>query len=64
MAGSSAGSLETTEEPGDGWVTLQGGGLPPGAHLNDQKFFGSFFQERTSFLKKRSKKLFPFRPGI
>jgi hypothetical protein len=27
----------------------------PGPKL--QKFFGSFFQERTSFLKKRSKKL-------
>jgi hypothetical protein len=24
---------------------------------NKQKFFGSFFQERTSFLQKRSKKL-------
>jgi hypothetical protein len=25
--------------------------------LNGQEFFGSFFQERTSFLQKRSKKL-------
>jgi hypothetical protein len=37
------------------YQVLAAAGQGPG--LNDQKSFGSFLQKRTSFLKKRSKKL-------
>jgi hypothetical protein len=42
-------------------TTGKAGGKTPGFFLcdapNNQKFFGSFFQERTPFLKKGSKEL-------